>query len=298
MTIAVTGAAGWLGGLVGQMLIEQLGADQVILITRRPGALDASLAQSGAQVRRADFEDPPSLAGVFDGADKAMIVSADHTVTPRRVQAHRAVFEAARDAGVKHIAFPSMPKVDADHPTGAYAMEYPQSEELLKEIGVAWTVLQNGPYAEGLIPRAAIAAASGELTSNAGEGRTAPVSHADCARVSVAVLLNEGHDGKTYVVTGSELFSQPELAQLFSEITGREIRCVAISDDEHPAKLREVGLPEPFDVYLPRHLKAVRLGYFDDLTTVVKDVTGRDPERLRDVLAANREQMLAAVEVG
>jgi len=201
MTIAVTGAAGWLGGLIGTMLIDQLGADQVILITRRPKALDPSLAESGAHIRRADFEAPSSLAGVFDGAEKAMIVSADHTVTPCRVEAHRAVFEAARDAGVKHIAFPSMPKVDSNHPTGEYAMEYPHSEDLLKEIGVAWTVLQNGPYAEGLIPRAAIAAASGELTSNAGDGRTAPVSHADCARVAVAVLLDEGHEGKTYVVT-------------------------------------------------------------------------------------------------
>jgi NAD(P)H dehydrogenase (quinone) len=296
MKIAVTGAAGWLGGLSGQMLIEQLGADQVILITRRPEALDERLSESGASIRRADFEDPSSLTHAFDGADKAFIISADHTVTPRRVQAHRAVFEAARDAGVQHIAFPSMPKVDQDHPTGEYALEYPSSEELLKEIGVAWTVLQNGPYAEGLIPRATIAAATGELTSNAGDGRTAPVSHADCARVAVDVLIKPGHEQKTYVVTGPELYSQPELAQLFSDVTGREIRCVPISDEDHPAKLRELGLPAPFDQYLPRHLKAVRVGYFDDLTTVVKDVTGRDPERLPDVLQTHRDEMLAAAQ--
>jgi NAD(P)H dehydrogenase (quinone) len=298
MTIAVTGAAGWLGGLSGQMLIDQLGADQVILITRRPEALDEGLRESGAHVRRADFEDPASLAHAFDGAEKAFIISADHTVTPRRVEAHRAVFEAAKNAGVQHIAFPSMPKVDEDHPTGEYAQEYPASENLLKELGIGWTVLQNGPYAEGVIPRATIAAATGELTSNAGEGRTAPVSHADCARVAVAVLTSPGHEEKTYVVTGSELFSQPELAALFSEVTGREIRCAPISDEDHPAKLRELGLPAPFDVYLPRHLKAIRLGYFDDQTTVVKDVTGREPERLRDILEAHRDEMLAAAGTG
>lgn len=295
MTVAVTGAAGWLGGLVGEILIDRLGADEVILITRRPEALDERLSESGAVIRRADFEDPPSLTGAFDGADKAMIVSADHTVTPRRVEAHRAVFEAAREAGVQHIAFPSMPKVDENHPTGAYAMEYPRSEQVLQEIGVAWTILQNAPYAEGLIPRAAIAAASGELTSNAGDGRTAPVSHADCARVSVDVLLKDGHEGKSYVVTGPELFSQAELAAMFSEITGREIRCVEMSDEDHGPLLREKGLPEPFDVYLPRHLKGIRMGYFDDLTTVVEDVTGRAPERLRDVLERHRTEMLAAV---
>jgi NAD(P)H dehydrogenase (quinone) len=295
MTVAVTGAAGWLGGLVGEMLIERLGPDQVILITRRPEGLAEHLKESGAIIRRADFESPPSLTGAFDGADKAMIVSADHTVTPKRVEAHRAAFEAAREAGVQHIAFPSMPKVDENHPTGDYAMEYPRSEEVLKEIGVAWTILQNAPYAEGLVPRAAIAAASGELTTNAGDGRTAPVSHADCARVSVDVLLKDGHESKTYVVTGPELFNQSELAALFTEITGREIRCVEMSDEDHGPLLREKGLPEPFDIYLPRHLKGIRIGYFDDLTTVVEDVTGHPPEQLRDVLARHREEMLAAI---
>lgn len=293
MTIAVTGAAGYLGGLVGELLVEKLGADQVILITRRPESINENLRDSGAHLRQADFEDPSSLPAAFEGAEKAMIVSVDHPITPRRVQAHRAAFEAARDVGVQHIAFPSMPKVDEGHPTGEYAMEYPASERVLQQIGVAWTVLQNAPYAEGLIPRAAIAAATGELTSNAGDGRTAPVSHADCARVAVDVLTKPGHDNKTYVVTGSELFSQPELAEMFSEITGREIRCVDVSDEEHPARLRELGLPEPFDVLLPRHLKAVRLGYFDDLTSVVEDVTGRPPERLREVLQRHRAEMLA-----
>jgi uncharacterized protein YbjT (DUF2867 family) len=56
MTIAVTGVSGSLGGLIAQMLVDKLGADQVILITRRPEALGARLSQCGALVRRADFE--------------------------------------------------------------------------------------------------------------------------------------------------------------------------------------------------------------------------------------------------
>jgi NAD(P)H dehydrogenase (quinone) len=292
MTVAVTGAAGWLGGLIGQMLVDKLGADQVVLITRRPEQLDEGLRESGAHVRKADFDDSSSLPGVFDGVVKAMVVSVDHWLTPRRVELHRAVFDVAKKAGVQHVAFPSMPKVDQNHPTGEYAREYPASEQVLKESGMAWTILQNAPYAEGLIPRAAIAVRTGKLTSNAGEGRTAPISHADCARVAVDVLTEEGHEGQSYVVTGGELFSQQELADLFSEITGRPIALEAISDEDHPALLRDIGLPEPFDLYLPRHLKAIRLGYFDDLTTVVQDVTGRAPERLRDILERNRDQML------
>jgi NAD(P)H dehydrogenase (quinone) len=293
MTVAVTGAAGYLGGLVAQTLLETLGPDEVILITRRPEAVDQSLRATGAQIRAADFDDPSSLAGAFTGADRALITTTTHESTGRRVDQHRAAIEAAREAGVQHIVLPTMPKVDADHPTGAYALEYAASEEVLKSSGAEWTVLQNGPYAENLLGRAAIAVATGELSSNAGEGRTAPVSHADCAAVAAGVLTGDGHAGKIYVVTGSELFDQAELAALFSEVSDRPVKLVEFSDEDHPARLRRDGIPEPFPRLLTAHLKAVRLGYFDDLTDVVQEVTGRPAERLRDVLTAHRDEILA-----
>jgi NAD(P)H dehydrogenase (quinone) len=185
-----------------------------------------------------------------------------------------------------------MPKVDADHPTGAYALEYPASEEVLKESGATWTVLQNGPYAENLIGRGAMAIASGELTSNAGDGPTAPVSHADCAAVAAAVLTDDGHAGKTYVVTGPELYTQAELADLFAEVSGKPVRLREMSDQELPDRLRADGLPEPFPKLLTAHLKAVRLGYFDDLTDVVPSTTGKPAEPLRQILEAHRDELL------
>lgn len=292
MTVAVTGASGFLGRVTAEKLIEKLSPEEVILITRNPEGVAPELRAAGVEIRQADFADPDSLTSAFDSAERAMIVSVDLFNTPHRVKAHTDAFNAAIAAGVKHIAFPSMPRVDENHPTGEYAMEYPRSEDVLKGLEVDWTILQNGPYAEGLIPRAAMAVASGRLTSNAGEGTTAPISHADCAEVAATVLTTEGHEGKSYIVTGPELFSQAQLVELFSEITGRDIELAEVSFEEHPAILREIGLPDPFHLYLPRHLEAVRLGYFDDLTDVVETVTGRPPERLQDILARHRDEML------
>jgi NAD(P)H dehydrogenase (quinone) len=294
MTVAVAGASGYFSGLTAELLLERLSPDEVILITRNPERVAPRLRESGAIIREADFEAADSLRGAFDGADRALVMSVDHNVTPHRVEAHRAAFQAAADAGVKHIAFPSMPRVDENHPTSTYAMEYPESEKVLEELGVDWTVLQNAPYAEGLIPRGAMAIASGQLTSNAGDGQTAPVSHADCAAVAVSVLLDDGHAGQNYVVTGPELFTQAQLAELFAEISGKPVELAEVDDDDHGEILRQAGIPEPFDVYLPRHLKAIRLGYFDDLNDVVKTVTGKDPDRVQDILAANRDALLGA----
>ena len=68
MTIALTGASGHLGRSVAALLDP---AD-VVLLTRSPEALEGR----GAQVRRADFDEPGSLAAAFEGVDRLLLISA------------------------------------------------------------------------------------------------------------------------------------------------------------------------------------------------------------------------------
>jgi NAD(P)H dehydrogenase (quinone) len=294
MTIAVTGAAGQLGSLVAQQLLPRIAPEDLILVTRRPEAL-TGFAERGVQVRQADFDDPGTLERALAGAERLLLISSTHESTPRRVRQHTDAVAAAQAAGVRHVAFTSMPKVDADHPTGEYALEYLRSEEMLKASGVAWTILQNAPYAEYLVGRFALALSLGRLATNAGDGATAPVSNADCAAVAVAVLTGEGHERRTYVVTGPELFTQAQLAALVADVTGHPLPLLELDDDALRRQAAEDGIPDPMPTFLSRHLKAVRLGYFDDLTTVVADLTGRPPRALRDVLVEHRDALLAAV---
>jgi NAD(P)H dehydrogenase (quinone) len=291
MTVAVSGAAGRLGSLVAEQLLQRIGPEELILVTRRPEAL-AAFARRGVQVRRADFDEPASLEPAFAGAERLLLVSSTHESTPRRVRQHTDAVHAAQAAGVRHVSFTSMPKVDEDHPTGEYALEYLRSEEMLKASGVAWTILQNAPYAEYLVGRFALALSTGRLASNAGDGRTAPVSNVDCAAVAAEVLSGDGHERRTYVVTGPALYTQAQLAELVSDIAGRPLPLLALDDEEMRRHAAEDGIPAPMPTFLSRHLKAVRLGYFDDLTTAVADVTGRPPRALRDVLLEHRDALV------
>jgi NAD(P)H dehydrogenase (quinone) len=291
MTVGVTGAAGQLGSLVAEQLLERIAPEQLVLITRRPEALSA-FAQRGASVRRADFDEPGTLRPALAGVDRLLLISSTHESTPRRVEQHTGVIEAAKAQGVTHVAFTSMPKVDADHPSNPYALEYPASEQVLKDSGLAWTILQNGPYAEYLVGRLAMAVATGRLISNAGDGRTAPVSNADCAAVAVAVLTEDGHTETTYVVTGPQLYSQGELAALASELSGRDVDLLELEDEAFTAQAAADGVPEPYPQLMTNHLHAVRLGHFDDLTDTVERVTGRAPRTLRAVLLEHRDELL------
>jgi NAD(P)H dehydrogenase (quinone) len=295
--VAVTGAAGQLGSRVAEQLLKLRQPDDIVLITRRPESLKR-FADLGVTLRRADLDEPGTLRAAFDNVESLLLISTTHQSTPHRVEQHGRAIAAAADVGVRRIAFTSMPKIDADHPSGFYAQEYVKSEALLRDSGLEWTTLQNAPYAEYLVGRLALALSKGRLISNAGDGRTAPVSNDDCAAVAAAVLTGVGHAGKTYVVTGGELFTQDELAALAAEITGRELPLLTLDDDAFIEQAALDGVPAPMPTYLSTHLRAVRLGYFDDCTDVVQTITGRAPKKLRDVLQEHRDELLALLPAG
>src|SRR5579872_5503785 len=105
MTVLVTGASGDLGARVANLLVERLPAGKLILTSRNPAALD-SLARRGAEVRRADFDDPASLPAAFEGAERILMISTGVVGEPRRRQ-HLCALEAARTAGVRHVIYTS-----------------------------------------------------------------------------------------------------------------------------------------------------------------------------------------------
>src|ERR1700754_1253725 len=120
MSVIVTGAAGHLGRLVVEALLERAAPEELILVTRRPAAL-RELRERGADVRYGDFDAPASLPGAFAGGDRMLRISTD--AMGRRVRQHRAAIDAADAAGVRHVVFTSIVNPVAGNPIGANGWE-------------------------------------------------------------------------------------------------------------------------------------------------------------------------------
>jgi NAD(P)H dehydrogenase (quinone) len=286
MRVIVTGASGQLGRLVTQRLLEYVAPAQVILVTRRPEAL-ADLTQRGAEVRYGDFDEPASLVGAFSGGDRMLLIS-----TPtigRRIEQHRAAIEGAAAVGVSHIVYTSLTNPVAGHPTGAVADEHRETEELLRDGDVPWTILRNAAYAELQVPLGAIAIAYGKLATNASHGRVAPISRGDCAVAAVTVLMADGqHAERTYEITGSQALTQHDIALLLTEISGHRVNVIPLSDRKLLWGLGRLGTPKPMARAIVQLGVAVREGYFDVVDSAFETVTGRPPRSLRDVLIEHR----------
>src|SRR5215210_245600 len=227
MSIVITGASGQLGRLTAEVVLDRVPASEVILTTRRPEAL-SELAERGASVRQADFDRPETLAEAFAGGEKLLLISADDL--GRRTSQHRAAIEAARDAGVRHVAYTSYLNPVEQNPA-VITPSHRDTEWALRESGLAWTALRHAFYAEYQVPAGAQAIATGQLIHNNGYGKTAYVSREDCAAAAAAVLTTEGHKGRAYDITGPESFSQGDVAALLSEVSGGPRVCLIRESD-------------------------------------------------------------------
>ena len=253
MTIAITGAAGQLGRLTAQLVLDRVPPGEVVLVTRRPDAI-ADLADAGAIVRHGDFDDPPSLAGAFDGCERMLLISTD--VLGNRVAQHSAAIDAAAAAGVGHVIYTSGENAGGELPL-VVAHEHGATEDAIRDRGLRCTALRNGLYAEFQVARrgARLRVGRSSCTTTA-TARTAYVSREDCAAAAAAVLTTDGHEDRVYDITGPELVSQADLAALVTEITGRPSRPSPSTTRPPRRALADVGLPPE----LAARLRVVRHG--------------------------------------
>ncbi len=286
--LVVTGASGHLGRRVVELLAAK-GANNLIAATRTPDKL-ADL--SGIEVRKADFGDPASLDAAFAGADRVLVISTDRIDVPGlRIEQHKAAVAAAKRAGVKRILYTSM--LNPDRSFIPFAPDHLETERAIEQSGLEFTILRVSWYAEGLLGTLAAPLATGKWYSAAGNGRISYVAREDVARAAAAALASSGGANERLNITGPELLTVPEIARIASEITGKPIEVVPVSDEELEKGLAAAGLPPfviPIVVGTDRN---VRAGNFDVESDAVERLTGKRPQSVREFLAANRAALPA-----
>jgi len=294
----MTGASGRYGRLATEKLIGQGRARDLILITRTPARL-ADCAQAGCEVRYGDFDRPESLRAALRGADKLMLISG--TRVGARVRQHRAAIDAAEAADVRHIIYTSFVNVEPANPA-IVAIDHRETENLIRASGLAFTFLRDAHYADAMILNAGpgFIASGVWLTSTQG-GREAMVWREDCVNCAVAVLTENGHENKTYPLTGPNRESFAEVAAMLAELTGRPIRLVETDDAGMYAHFDALGIPrEPVDDQTVSGIpwnsddmvsfeRAIREGFLDVCTDDVQRVTGRLARSVRELIHANAD---------
>jgi NAD(P)H dehydrogenase (quinone) len=280
--ILVTGATGGLGHETIDALLTTTPATEIAALVR-DASKATDLAQRGVDVRQADYTDYPALVKAFQGIDKALLVST--VAFSDRVSQHRNVIDAAKEAGVKHLFYTSiqrssdfvMPEVtESDLATEAY----------LKASGLAYTILHNGYYFEGLGYLIGTEVPESEIRVPAGEGKIAFVKRTELAAATAALLTSEGHDNQNYTLTGSEAYSFHDVARELSALAGRPITYHNSEVAPYVAQKVAAGFPDFVANFFAQWGAATEHGMLAGTDNTVERLLGRKPTSLREYLKA------------
>lgn len=292
--IIVSGASGQLGSMVvDELLARKVPAEDLILVSRTPDteALRAYAAK-GASVRFGDFTQPESLKAAYAGGTKMLLISINGG-GGQRPELHKAAIDAAVGAGVKHIAYTSY--VNADRYTNStIAPDHRRTEQYLEQSGVAWTMLRNQIYANGLVDQAVQIIRDGKLVTHTPDARVAYVTREDCAAAAAAVLATPGHENKVYNITGPDAVGPRELVQLASEISGKPVELVALSEAEYTKYLADSGISESAIRGTLSFAAELDSPFLREPSTAVADLTGRPATSVKMLLTENRARLRAA----
>jgi NAD(P)H dehydrogenase (quinone) len=275
MTIVVTGATGHLGRHVVESLLARGVPASEIVATGRDLK---KIADLGVTAKAAPYEDPAALKDAFTGADKVLFVSGSEV--GRRIEQHRNVVQAAKEAGVGLVVYTSAPK--ADTTDLKLAAEHLVTERMLADSGVPHTFLRNGWYLENYNLEQAI---EHGMFGAAGEGKISIAPRADYAEAAASVLAGDGHAGKVYEL-GGEAVTLAELAAEISRQSGREVTYTDLSEQKYIEFLVGVGLPAAAaEMYADADASASRGALFVEKTDL-ESLLGRPATPLASAIAA------------
>lgn len=281
-TLFVSGAGGKLGRLVIEALLSRGYEGRIIAGTRRPEELQIS----GVEVRKADFSDPAGLATALRGVDRMLLISTDALGEARRTQQLNAV-AAAKAAGVKRIVYTSMPHPEPGSVIPMAEDHYP-TEQAIKASGLEYAILRASWYIENLFGSLPSALASGKWYSSAGEGRVSYLPRADVARSAAGALLSDEPGNRVFTLTGTEALTNREVAAIVTEITGKPIEVVDVTDADVTAGMLAAGLPQHVAELLTTFEIGYRQGALSMVTNAVETLWGTKPQSVRAFLTANK----------
>jgi NAD(P)H dehydrogenase (quinone) len=278
VAFAVSGASGAVGGRVAVRLAS-LAHGQRLIVRDRNRAPDLP----GAETVQASYDDPQALRRALAGVKTFFMVSAGEAAD--RVRQHITAVDAAVAAGVERIVYLSFINA-APESTFTFARDHWHTEEHVRAVGLRHTFLRDNMYMDFL---PVLAGTDGVIRGPAGDGRVAAVARDDIADVAVAVLLGDGHDGRTYDVTGPEAITLHQVAEELYQVTGRSITYHAETLEEAYESRASYGAPN-FEVEgWVTSYAAIATGEMDVVSDTVSKLTGHAPMTLADFLRRHPE---------
>jgi uncharacterized protein YbjT (DUF2867 family) len=264
--ILVTGASGTVGSEVVKVLVAG-GVRFRAGYRTRPQNIP-----SGVESVALDFDDRDTVAAALMGVETVFLLST-------MVAPEKNVVDEAKRAGVQRIVKLSV--YGASREGFTFARWHRAVEKHIEASGVAWTFLRPSGFMQNFFNcmGETIRKQSAFYTASGATGSGAHIDARDIGAAAARVLTGEGHDGKAYELTGPQVLTYDQAAEILSRAAGRPIKHVSITPEQLKQGALAMGMPEVYVDALVDLDRAYAAGDLTQVTPTVKQLTGRDPIR-------------------
>lgn len=234
--IAVTAASGSLGAAIIRAAIDLVGKENVIGLARTP----ANAAHLGVEIRAGDYNERDLLEVSLQGVNTLLLVSGNDDPS-KRIDQHRNVIDAAKNAGVSKIVYTSVQGAEEDTAFSPVVSSNRQTEEDVRASGLDYVIGRNGIYIEPDVEYIDNYKERGVIANCAGDARCGYTTRSELAEAYAQMLTEKKHDGKTYNLHG-EAITQSQLADYLNFAFGTHLTYQAMSVAEYrKERISELG---------------------------------------------------------
>ncbi len=204
-------------GNVGRELVRCLAERDVDLrlLVRDPSRVERLPERAERAI--GDWSRPETLAPAFAGIEALFLL-----LPGIGIDAAAAAIDHAKAAGVGRIVLLSSYNVLGD-PMPAMGRWHHEREQLLAAAGIPFTFLRPGGFMSNALEWIGTIREGGYVLNPIGAGKAAPIDPADIAAVAALALIEPGHEGERYTLTGDEPLTVAEQVATLSRSVGFEI---------------------------------------------------------------------------
>lgn len=232
--ILITGATGKVGGQVLARL-SQSGIPTRALV-RNPAV------RLPVETVVGDLSEPSSLDEALRGIDAVFLV-----FPTMQADEHAPAVVAKIAEHARHVVYLSAAGVGAEKTDGILG-SHARLERLISESSLDWTILRPSGFASNTLGWADQIRATGSVRWFHGAAKRALIHERDIAAVAAKALIEPGHEGVTYHLTGPAQLTQIEQAQAIGKAIGRTVSFVELSPEDAKKELFP-GMPGIVDAH-------------------------------------------------
>lgn len=214
-----------------------------------------------------DLDKPETLEPAFEGVEQVFLITFQ---TQQDIYA----IEAAKRTGVQQIVKLSTLEASKTHlRVGRWHRE---REEIIEASGLGWTFLRPGLFMTNTIEWwAETIKKQGAVYFPGGKGRVAPIDPRDVAAVAAIALTQPGHLGKIYELTGPELLTISDMAQVIGRALGKTVKYVNVPLFAARVQMLLSGVDRELVGALMEVANELRTDRGAQITSTFEQITGR-----------------------